>query len=131
MATEQQYDLQNFNRKSDPVKVFHAGDIYNGQPTLSLADDSIRITGGLDQTINISDKFGIYITGNTISLSATPEKILIGGGYWTLNPLLLTSIPSTSATPIPTLIPNTPPLLGSSSDITSICSKLESDLASL
>jgi hypothetical protein len=125
--TEQPYDLQNFNNTIDPIKVLHAGDVWNGQPCISLSDDGVKISGSLDQTISVTDKFGVYLSGQ-ISLSATPDKILIGGGYWTLNPLLLTCIPSTSPTPIPTLVPNIPPLLQSQSDIASICSSLESGL---
>ncbi len=40
-----------------------------------------------------------------------PGQISIAGGYWRLNPMLLSCVPSTTPTPIPVLIRSTPELL--------------------
>ena len=40
-----------------------------------------------------------------------PDQISIGGGFWRLNPLLLSCVPSTTPTPVPMLVKSTPELL--------------------
>ena len=66
-----------------------------------------------------------------LSLSASPDQISFGGGYWRFNPLLLTCLPSTTPTPIPTLVKDTPNLFNGVTDLASSLSFLtaHSDIA--
>jgi hypothetical protein len=111
--------LDTENRQ-DPTalqnKVLYAGDSWGGQPYISVQEDSIVITASKTNGIALSDKFGITL-GGPISFSVMPDQISIGGGYWRFNPLLLSCIPSTTPTPVPTLIKSTPRLLSAKDDI--------------
>lgn len=100
------------------TKVTYAGDVYDGQPYVAVTQDGVSISTGAQKTnaIAISDKFGTTI-GGLLSLSMMPDQISIGGGYWRLNPLLLSCIPSTTPTPIPTLIKAIPRLLQAKNDL--------------
>lgn len=61
-----------------------------------------------------------------------PDQISIGGGYWRLNPLLLSCVPSTTPTPVPVLVKSTPELLRHASAVASARGYLvaNSDIAS-
>ena len=47
-----------------------------------------------------------------LAIATTPENISIASGYYKLNPLLLASIGSQAALPVPMLVPGLPALLG-------------------
>lgn len=106
------FDVDNQSKVDNPPKTLYAGDIFAGQPNITVTDDGIFIAASKTQVIAITEKFGIHMTGD-ISLSANPNQIYLGGGYWTLNPLLLSCLPSTSATPIPVLVKSSPLILNS------------------
>lgn len=97
-------------------KVLYSGDGWTGQPYIAVLEDTINISTGRQAGIAISDKFGITF-GGSVSLSLMPDQVSIGGGYWRLNPLLLSCIPSTTPTPIPTLVKDVPRLLKAKSDL--------------
>lgn len=122
--------LIDTENRQDPTalqtKVIYAGDEWNGQPYVSIAEDTINLSASKEQAIAISDKFGITI-GGKLSLSMMPDQISIGGGYYRFNPLLLSLIPSTTPTPIPTLVKDTPRLLKASADVQSSVSGLISN----
>jgi len=104
--------------KALQVKVLYAGDEWDGQPYVAVAEDGINLVGDKTHGIVCDNKFGTTIGGN-LSLSMMPDQISIGGGYFRLNPLLLSCIPSTTPTPIPTLIKDTPNLLKAKGDVQS------------
>jgi hypothetical protein len=111
-------------------KIVYAGDVWNGQPYIGVQQNSIAIYGSKPNGIVVTDKFGTTISG-PISFSTMPDQIAIGGGYWRLNPLLLSCIPSTTATPVPVLVPSTPQLLSASTDLSNAQSGMisQSDVA--
>jgi len=117
------HDLDNNDNSLQP-KAIYAGDVWNGQPALiATADDIIMAADPTDAVIDLSSEFGVLISGK-LSLSATPDDITIGGGYWKLNPLLTTCMPSTTPTPIPVLVKCTPALLSAADDLQSAFSEL-------
>lgn len=106
------------NPKTLQPKVTYAGDVWESQPYIAVQQDSINISASKSNGIGLSDKFGTTI-GGPISFSTMPDQISIGGGYWKLNPLLLSCVPSTTPTPVPVLVKTTPKLLSASSDLSS------------
>lgn len=114
--------IVDVDNKQDPTalqpKVIYAGDVFEGQPYIAVQEDSINLTPSKTVGIAMSDKFGVTLSG-PISFSTMPDQILLGGGYWGLNPLLLSCIPSTTPTPVPTLVKTTPRLLKAQDDISS------------
>jgi hypothetical protein len=92
-----------------------------------VSEDGIQLVGNDKQVISVSDVFGIGLSG-PISLSAMPDNVSFGGGYWRIDERVLSTLPSTSPTPIPWLKKATPKLLASSKDLKSIVSDLESGL---
>lgn len=64
---------------------------------------------------------GIVLAGRT-HLTRTPEEIRVGG-FWVLNPHLLTTLPSTLYTPIQTLIYSDPPYAKQVSSLAKISTK--------
>src|SRR6266404_6176656 len=108
------------NPDSLQTKVTYAGDEWNSQPYVAVTEDSINLSAGAGKTngLAISDKFGTTI-GGKLSLSMMPDQISIGGGYWRLNPLLLSCIPSTTPTPVPVLVKDIPRLLSAKDDVAS------------
>lgn len=109
------HDLENRLGKK-ALKVMYAGDLYEGQPYLVVTEDEVILVGDSTNVVNVSPEFGAMLSGK-ISLSAMPDQISIGGGYWRFNPLLLSCIPSTTPTPIPTLVKADPELLRAKDDI--------------
>lgn len=107
------------DNRQDPLplqpKTIYAGDAWEGQPYISVTEADIIIAGSKTAGIAISDKFGVTI-GGKISLATAPDQLQIGGGYWTFNPLILSCLPSTTPTPIPTLVKATPRLLQAKPD---------------
>jgi hypothetical protein len=124
-ATPLVLDLENAAGDLNQSKVVYAGDAFQSQPYIVVTQDQIILVGDKTNAINVSPEFGILLSGK-LSLSAMPDQISIGGGYWRFNPLLTSCVPSTTPTPIPTLVQATPELLRSSSSI----SDCESDLLS-
>lgn len=124
--TEQRQDQQ----KGLQPKVIYAGDVWNNQPYVAIQQNSINLYGSQPNGIVITDKFGTTISG-PISFSTMPDQIAMGGGYWRFNPLLLSSIPSTTATPVPVLVASTPQILASQSDLSNARSGIisKSDVA--
>lgn len=120
------YDLENQDGLYDKQpKMLFAGDLYDGQPTVVVTEDEVILAGDSNNVIRVDPDFGVLLSGQ-ISFSATPDQISIGGGFWRLNPLLLTCIPSTSATPIPTLVKSSPQLLDGASALSSCMDLLTS-----
>jgi hypothetical protein len=105
------YDLENQDGvyQKQPKMLF-AGDRYDGQPTVTVTESEVVIAGDARNVIRVDPDYGVLL-GGELSLSATPDQISFGGGYWRFNPLLLTCLPSTTPTPIPTLVKATPRLL--------------------
>ena len=66
---------------------------------------SAGIVGNADNSMVSSDK-GNAINGK-LSVMAFPSDIRIGG-MWKLNPLLLSTVPSTIVTPVPVLVFDVP-----------------------
>lgn len=97
-------------------KTMYAGDAWEGQPYISVLEDSIVISASKTAGIAMSDKFGVTI-GGKLSLATSPDQLQIGGGYWTFNPLILSCLPSTTPTPIPMLVKATPRLLQAQPDV--------------
>lgn len=129
MASNDPLIIDTENRQ-DPTslqpKVLYAGDMYEGQPYISVQEDSIIVSASKTNGISMSDKFGVTI-GGPLSFSTMPDQISLGGGYWRLNPLLLSCIPSTTPTPVPVLVKSTPRLLSAKDDIDNAVSGLISN----
>jgi hypothetical protein len=113
-------------------KVIHAGsgsagdpDLGFGQAYIALREDLISIVADLNTVISVTSLLGITLSG-PISFGAMPDQISYGAGYWRINPLVLTSIPSTTATPIPWLLPSTPKLVTGQSEMDDAMSLLRS-----
>ena len=125
------HDLDNTDNSPLPPKAIYAGEDWEGQPTAVFTEDELILwADATDATINLSEESGVLISGR-LSLSANPNPISIGGGYWTLNPLLTTCIPSTTPTPVPVLVQATPAILKAKGAITKAMSFLQgfSDIA--
>jgi hypothetical protein len=117
------YDLENAAGSRLQPKAIYAGDAFQGQPSVVVTDSEAIVAGNSSNVINVSSQFGVLLSGK-LSLSAMPDQISIGGGYWRLNPMLLSCLPSTTPTPIPVLIKSTPNLFQASSDISSVYKSL-------
>jgi hypothetical protein len=108
-------------------KYIHAGDESNGQPYAYFDENGISLVGDRKHVITVDPTFGVLL-GGPISFSAMPDQLSFGGGYFRLNPLVLSTIPSTTPTPVPVLVKSTPKLLEGSSNISGMLSGLESSL---
>ena len=62
--------------------------------------------GGPEYAFVTNKNFGNFVVG-PVTFSALPDKIRIGG-IFTLNPLLMSMVPSTIVTPMPTLVLDIP-----------------------
>ena len=115
--------LQNVDMKTPPnqPRLFHAGDQWLGpdHPHIVIRDDAIRLIGSLDAGMTIDPDFGTFIQGK-MSFSDTPDNISFSGGYWRINPMVLASVGSMAAMPVPFLVPDEPELLQSIKDLVSI-----------
>jgi hypothetical protein len=122
------YDLENQDGtyEKQPKAIF-AGDFYEGQPAIAVTEDEIVLAGDSNTVVRVDPEFGVLISGDKVSFSATPDQISIGGGYWRFNPLLLTCLPSTTPTPIPTLVKATPNLLEGADSLSGCLSFLTSN----
>ena len=111
------HDLENRSGVLQP-KAIYAGDEYLGQAFAIVEEDEIILVADKDNVMNVSPHFGVLLAGK-LSLSAMPDQISIAGGYYRLNPQLLSCIPSTTPTPVPTLVKATPDLLRAKDAISS------------
>jgi hypothetical protein len=99
-------------------KLLHAGDQFAGQPYLLISEDAIALVGDDKNVVNVNPDFGVQI-GGKVSLSAMPDQVSFGGGYWRVNPTVLSCLPSTTPTPVPWLVKSVPELLRGADDATS------------
>lgn len=106
------------NPKALQPKVTYAGDEWEGQPYLAVTEEGLNLVADKTHGLVIDTKFGITVGGN-FSFSMMPDQISLGGGYYRLNPLLISCIPSTTPTPIPTLVKDIPNLLKAKDDVQS------------
>ena len=125
--------LTDYAGKSSP-KLIYAGNIPLGdsstgigQPYIVVAEDYMSLVGSASKVVGVSPIYGISLQGPT-SIGANPDQISIGGGYWRINPLVLTTLPSTSATPVPWLVKATPALLQGKDSLASAVGSAESGL---
>lgn len=104
-------------------RLLHSGEEWVGQPYVYLNPDGVEIVAGNsdrpEMGVAVTSEFGTQITG-PMSFSEMPQNISLAGGYWRLNPMLLASIGSSAALPIPVLIPATPNLMKSKNDMASL-----------
>ena len=105
-------------------KVIYAGDEPVGQPYIVATDSAIGIIGDPNHGVVVGPDFGVGIVG-PMSFMAGPDQISFSGGYWRINPQVLSSIGSMSVTPVPFLVPSTPALLQSAADIDGCMSMME------
>jgi hypothetical protein len=117
-------EAQTDTQKHSPQKLM-AGEEFVGQPYLIITDEGLAMVADPKKVISISPEFGITLSG-IISFSAMPEQISIGGGYWRFNPLNLTCIGSSAATPVPMLAKATPRLLEANKALSSNANNTES-----
>jgi hypothetical protein len=125
------HDLENTSDAALQPKALYAGDVYQNQPVVVVTEDEINIVGDQNNAIHLDPYFGILLSGK-LSLSAMPDQISIGGGYWRFNPMLLSCVPSTTPTPIPVLVQSTPELFQNAGAVSNAQSYLlsNSDAAS-
>lgn len=109
-------DLENSAGHLNQPKIVYAGDAYQGQPYILVDGDQIILVGDKQTAVNVNPEFGVLLAGK-ISFSAMPDQIALGGGFFRLNPMLTSLVPSTTPTPVPTLVAATPALLRSSSAV--------------
>lgn len=100
-------------------RVLQAGDDDVGQPYVLLTDKDIRISAGAKNGFSIDEPFGITMQG-PISLSESPENISLAGGYWRINPMVLTGVASSAATPVPWLVDSKPLLTKEASSMSDV-----------
>ena len=91
-------------------KLIYSGDEWTGQPYENIREDGISLVADLTDAIHVTPDYGIQLSGR-LSLSAMPDQVLFGGGYFAINPLVLTCLPSTTPTPVSWLVKTTPPIL--------------------
>jgi hypothetical protein len=68
--------------------------------------------------ISISQEFGLNLQG-TMSIAAMPDQVSFAGGYLCINPVVVSTVPSTTPTPVPWLVKTTPRLFRAKNDIQS------------
>lgn len=105
-------------------KLIHSGTDWVGQPYVYTDQSTIALSAKTGEGILVDNDFGIAISGS-LSIFESLENIHFGGGYFTVNPLQLECIGSSSAFPIPFLIPSTPRLLSSAATVSSSVSNLQ------
>ena len=121
-------DLEGFaNPTSGEPRFFHSGDEFTGQPYVLIDDEGVNLVGDRKNLISVDPGNGVLLAGD-VSLSTMPDHLAFAGGYFRLNPLVLSTLPSTTPTPIPMLIKSTPKLLQGLSGQSSILGSLQSSL---
>lgn len=102
-------------QKKQP-KVIYAGDAYEDQPVFVITEDFISLVGDPTDVIAVSQKYGITLSGR-ISLSCLPNQLSFGGGFWRLDPRHLSTLASTTPTPIPLLVKSKPLLFSGQEEV--------------
>lgn len=119
------HDLEN---RKDPSakqpKIIYAGDQYDGQPFLIVSEEDIALVGDKKNVISVNPTFGVLL-GGRVSISSLPDQTSYGGGFWRVNPLVLSTVPSTTPTPVPWLVKDTPELLKAKKDVKSSVNYIE------
>lgn len=105
-------------------KIIHSGSNWVGQPYVYTDDSSVAVRGADGQGILIDNTFGTTITGPTAFFESL-ENIHFSGGYWTINPVLIESVGSSAAIPMPFLVPTTPRILSAAQTLSSSVSTLQ------
>lgn len=78
-----------------PPKYIHAGNQYQEQPHLYVDETGVALIGDRKHLIAVDPDFGVLL-GGPVSLSTMPDQISFGAGYYRLNPLVLSTVPSTT-----------------------------------
>lgn len=122
---------EEYKGKLSP-KIFYAGDKPTGdestgigQPYVVVAEDYVAIVASSGKVLSVNPNYGLSLSG-PMALAASPDQVTFAGGYLKINPTVMSTLPSTSATPIPWVIKGTPPLLEGSDDLSSSTSFAES-----
>jgi hypothetical protein len=118
------HDLEAMDRGIKQPKATYAGDVYVGQPYVLVSEEDIALVGDKKNVVSVSPEFGILL-GGKVSLSCMPAELAFGGGYWRLDPRHLSTLPSTTPTPLPLLTKAVPALLKAKKDIGGILKFLE------
>lgn len=105
-STQQVDELEDFMNESSNERLIRTA---NGTAEIYLTDDAVCVTSQGSNGM-IVNKYGTTLDGK-IHLAPDPNNVRISG-FWTLNNELLTCIPSTLYTPIPTLVYDEPPAVG-------------------
>ena len=106
-------------------KLLHAGDEYVGQPYLLVTDQAVALIGTPNSGGVADAPFGIGLHGR-LSITEAPDRVSFAGGYWRINPMVLSCIGSSAALPVPWLIPSTPELIKAAKDMKALVQKVES-----
>lgn len=106
-------------------KLIHSGTDWVGQPYVFTDESSVAIRSKIGQGLLVDNVFGTSIQG-PLSLFESLENIHVAGGYFTINPIQLESIGSSSAIPIPWLVPSIPRLLSAAKTVNDSVSSLKS-----
>jgi hypothetical protein len=110
------YDLESRDRSVKQPKMFYSGDAWVGQPYIAILEEDIAIVGDKTNVMTVNPTFGVLL-GGRVSLSCMPDQLSFAGGYWRLDPRHLSTLPSTTPTPIPLLVKSTPLLLKAKDDL--------------
>lgn len=98
MADEQ----LNYNLFDNKNVLIHSGDSAEFSPGIYLNDTAaVMYAPAGTSSILLSDDGGISLMGS-LAIQAMPEQVRFAG-LWKINPLVITSLPSTLYTPIPWL----------------------------
>lgn len=105
-------------------KLIHSGTDWVGQPYIFTDESSVALRSKTGQGVLVDNVFGTTISG-PIAMFESLENIHFGGGYWTMNPVQIECIGSSSAIPIPTLVPSIPRLLSAASTVSNSVAALK------
>ena len=91
-----------YNTRIGKKLLYHAGTDATNRATAFFDDNTITLCDPTrESSITIKRDFGIGIQG-PVSFICSPDQIRVAGA-WKVNPLVITSLPSTIYTPIPWL----------------------------
>lgn len=95
MSKQTSLDPQRYSN----IKVFQHDD--SEQSFIFAEESTVGLVGNADVNMISTDEANMI--NGPLSIMAFPQDIRIGG-LWALNPALISTVPSTMATPIPTFI---------------------------
>jgi hypothetical protein len=101
-STEQVAELQNFINEAADERIIRTR---KGSAEIYLQEEQINITVGGSNGVIINENGSTF--DGKVHLAQDPNNIRIGG-FWCFNNELLTCLPSTIYTPIPTLVYDEP-----------------------